>query len=101
MTAPVTAKERITKNAVSITYIEQKLEKIETQLNQIQNDHHTFELTSIPLIQQNLQNIQTHLEQHQTQDRDAKLNKQDKTALYGSLFALIGLIAVEIIKNIF
>lgn len=100
-TPPQTAKERITKNETNINYIKQKLEKIETQLTNIQNNHHKYELTTIPLIQQNLTNIQTHLEQHQTQEQNAKLNKHDKTAIYGSLFALIGLIAVEIIKNIF
>jgi hypothetical protein len=66
----------------------------------VQSTHYRVELTSIPNIQTTLHNIETRIEHLEEKHSDAKLSGHDKTTLYGSLFALIGLIAVEIIKNI-
>ena len=97
MATPQKNKEHIIKNQTSITYIERELQQIKNQLNEVQSASYKFELNSLPSLQTTLQNIENRLTHLET-NRDAKLSRHDKTALYGSLLTLLGLVAVEIIR---
>ncbi|MDR0471680.1 MAG: hypothetical protein LBH79_08175 [Nitrososphaerota archaeon] len=98
MATPQTPRERITKNETNITHIKQTLQTIQTQLNEVQSTHYRVELNSIPNIQTTLQNIENRIQHLETKTSDAKLSGHDKTALYGSLITLIGLVVVEVLR---
>jgi len=98
---PQKNKEHIIKNQTSITYIERELEKIEAQLNEVQTIQQRIELTNYKnsnILKGELHTIDNRLQHLEEKNRDAKLSRHDKTALYGSLITLLGLVAVEIIR---
>ena len=99
-TTPQKNKEHIIKNQTSITYIERELQQIKNQLNEVQSATYKFELNSLPNIQTTLQTINTRLKHLEETNRDAKLSRHDKLALYTTIAATLGLIIVELIKNI-
>ena len=104
MATPQKNKEHIIKNQTSITYIERELEKIEAQLNEVQTIQQRIELTNYKnsnILKGELHTIDTRLKHLEEKNRDAKLSRHDKTALYAAIAATIGLIIVELIKNIF